>query len=181
MPIRKDVEENEHSLEMHIPYIQKVFKDAGRADRLKLVPLMVGRVPKENYHSYAKLLLPLFLDPQTVFVISSDFCHWGERFRFTHQFEDEPIIHKSIERLDRLGMQLIEAQGFENFTNYLDETNNTICGRHPIQLLLAIVELAKEQQQRTLETKFVRYAQSEPVTSMRGSSVSYASSYTILK
>jgi len=77
-------------------------------------------------------------------------------------------------------MSLIEAQNLEGFTGYLNETENTICGRHPIQLLLAIIELAKAQHSN-IETKFVKYAQSEPVTSMRGSSVSYASSYTILR
>ena len=86
---------------MHISYIQKVFKDGGRAEAMKLVPLMVGDIPESKYAAYAEVLLPLFLDEKTVFVVSSDFCHWGKRFRFTHKFEDEPIIHNSIERLDR--------------------------------------------------------------------------------
>ena len=144
-PIRKDVEENEHSLEMHISYIQKVFRDGGRAETMKLVPLMVGDIPESKYAAYAEVLLPLFLDDKTVFVVSSDFCHWGQRFRFTHKFDDEPLIHNSIERLDRQGMQLIEAQNFGEFTRYLDSTGNTICGRHPIQLLLAIIELVKQK------------------------------------
>lgn len=104
-------EENEHSLELHLPYIQKCFKDAGKND-VKLVPLMVGKIPENKYHDYAKLLLPLFKDEKTVFVISSDFCHWGSRFDFTHQFSDEPAIYKSIEKLDRMGMTLIEQQDF---------------------------------------------------------------------
>lgn len=57
---------------------------------------------------YAKALLPLFLDESTLFVVSSDFCHWGERFDFTHKFVDEPIIYKSIEKLDKVGMNAIE-------------------------------------------------------------------------
>ena len=52
------------------------------------------------------------------------------------------MIHKSIERLDKTGMELIETQSFEGFTKYLDDTENTICGRHPIQLLLSTIELA---------------------------------------
>ena len=58
---------------------------------------------------YAKALLPLFLDESTLFVVSSDFCHWGERFDFTHKFVDEPIIYKSIEKLDKVGMNAIES------------------------------------------------------------------------
>ena len=113
--------------------------------------------------------------------MSSDFCHWGSRFQFTHQFPDEPVIHKSIARLDKQGMDLIEGQQFAPFTAYLSETENTICGRHPIQLLLSIIELAQRESGATLETKFVKYDQSEPVTSRRGSSVSYASSYTVIR
>lgn len=104
MPIRKEVEENEHSLEMHLPYIQKVFLDAGKAESLKLVPLMVGDIPEDKYLAYAEILAPLLMDDKTVFIVSSDFCHWGQRFRFVHKFDDEPIIHKSIERLDHQGM-----------------------------------------------------------------------------
>jgi len=48
------------------------------------------------------------MDDKTVFIVSSDFCHWGQRFRFIHKFDDEPVIHKSIERLDHQGMKLIE-------------------------------------------------------------------------
>ena len=78
-------------------------------------------------------------------------------------------------------MSLIEAEDFKGFTEYIEETQNTICGRHPIQLLLALIEEAKKEGLGDFETKFVQYAQSEPVTEKMGCSVSYASSYTVLK
>ena len=106
---------------------------------------MVGDIPEDKYAAYAELLLPLFMDERTVFIVSSDFCHWGRGFDFMHQFDDEPIIHRSIERLDRQGMDLIESHSLANFTQYLDSTKNTVCGRHPIQLLLALVERAQQE------------------------------------
>ena len=93
---------------MHLPFIQKIFNDSGRASDLKLIPMMVGDIPEEKYALYAEILLPLFLDERTIFIISTDFCHWGKPFQFTHKFDDEPVVHQSIERLDRQGMQLIE-------------------------------------------------------------------------
>jgi len=50
-------------------------------------------------------------------VISSDFCHWGDRFRFTHKYDNftEGEIYKSIEQLDKTGMAHIEAQDLESF------------------------------------------------------------------
>ncbi len=73
-------EENEHSLEMHLPYISKIFSE----NKILLLPLMVGSIPSKKLPDYAKALLPYFMDERTLFVVSSDFCHWGERFDFTH-------------------------------------------------------------------------------------------------
>lgn len=32
---------------------------------------------------YGQLLAPYLSDPSNLFIISSDFCHWGTRFKFT--------------------------------------------------------------------------------------------------
>lgn len=77
--------------------------------KILLLPLMVGSIPSKKLPDYAKALLPYFLDERTLFVVSSDFCHWGERFDFTHQYPEEPLIYKSIEKLDRAGMTAIES------------------------------------------------------------------------
>ena len=37
-----------------------------------------------------------FQDPSVCFVISSDFCHWGNRFNFTHYDSSAGEIHQSI-------------------------------------------------------------------------------------
>lgn len=104
--IGKNYEENEHSLEMHLPFIKKVFKDANK--EFKLVPLMVGKIPKEKQNEFADMLLPLFMDERTLFIISSDFCHWGKRFNYQYIHGDENSIALSIKALDRLGMDKIE-------------------------------------------------------------------------
>ena len=70
---------------------------------------MVGSVPKEKLSDHAKALLPLFQDPRTLFVVSSDFCHWGENFDYMPLDKTEPAIYKGIEKLDRAGMTLIEG------------------------------------------------------------------------
>jgi hypothetical protein len=63
-------EKEEHSLEMQLPYLRKVM---GTAD-FTLVPIVVGEISVQQQARYAELLLPLFQDEETVFVISSDFC-----------------------------------------------------------------------------------------------------------
>ena len=141
---------------------------------------MVGELSDENYHKYAENLLPYFLDDRTLFVVSSDFCHWGDNFEYQPILNGfkENEIYKSIEKLDRQGMELIEAQDYDGFKAYLKETENTICGRNPIQLLLAIIQLASKS--HTIGTKFVKYDQSNAVKNKSDMSVSYASALITL-
>jgi hypothetical protein len=53
----------------------------------------------------------------------------GRRGRHDKKFS---AIYRSIEALDRMGMELIEAGDPLGFTAYLAQFANTICGRHPI-------------------------------------------------
>jgi len=85
--IRPDVDEAEHSLEMHLPYIRHIFKgwvyarvtrqttNASRDD-LKLVPLIVGQPSAKNEKQISTVLEKYWKDPETFFIVSSDFCHW---------------------------------------------------------------------------------------------------------
>ena len=64
------------------------------------------------------------------------------RFKYTYHDKRDGPIHKSIEAVDRAGMALIEEGGPEAFTKYLEEFENTICGRHPIGVLLHVSRAA---------------------------------------
>jgi AmmeMemoRadiSam system protein B len=48
-----------------------------RKDDLRLVPILVGQASEETGAKLAKVLEPYFKDPETYFIISSDFCHWS--------------------------------------------------------------------------------------------------------
>ena len=67
--------------------------------------------------------------------------------------------------------QLIEARDPDAFRDYLRRTKNTICGRHPITVLLEALLAAGA----AARIDFVRYAQSSACATMEDSSVSYAS------
>ena len=73
-------------------------------------------------------------------------------------------------------MKLIEKQDLKGFGKYLDDTENTICGRNPIRLLLSTIDHSKLK----FNTEFVQYDQSEAVKSKNQSSVSYAAAITHL-
>jgi AmmeMemoRadiSam system protein B len=86
--------------------------------------------------AYGRVLAEYIDDPSNLFVVSSDFCHWGRRFGFMHHDKSAGPIHNSVEQLDRLGMRLIEGGDPAAFTSYIQEFGNTICGRHPIGVLM---------------------------------------------
>lgn len=75
------------------------------------------------------------------------------------------------------------ASAHDEFTSYLARTKNTICGRHPIGVLLgalAALEKNDKDDQRESKLEWVQYAQSSACLDIRDSSVSYASAYVVV-
>lgn len=96
-----------------------------------------------------------------------------------------PAIWESIAALDRRGMAAVSSARHDVFVDYLAETRNTVCGRHPIGVVMAAVEaVASGEEEKEKEVipafKWVRYEQSSEVVDVRESSVSYASAYCVL-
>jgi len=165
-------DEDEHSIEMHLPYIAKVMKS--KKDDFKVVPILVGSTNHEKERMYGEILSKYLKDPENLFVISSDFCHWGKRFRYTYHDKSKGHIHESIEDLDKMGMDLIEKLDTSGYYSYLDRYSNTICGRHPIGVFLNALDHI-DPQKSAFQFKFHKYAQSSKVMRSDDSSVSYAS------
>eukprot|EP00775_Hariotina_reticulata_P005698 gene5698-5937_t len=115
-------------------------------------------------------LVPIMVGALTI--EGSDFCHWGRRFSYTFTDTTQGPIWKSIQWLDELGMRTIEKCDPAAFTEYLQQYRNTICGRHPIAVLLQM--LASYGSER-FKIDFNYYDQSSKAISSSDSSVSYAS------
>jgi AmmeMemoRadiSam system protein B len=172
--MEQGVDEAEHSGEMQYPYIAKVLKDTQKTDSISVLPIMCGNLSTSMEAFYGKLLAPIMVRPEVLCVISTDFCHWGTRFRYQPTSQDNTMpIHEFIQQLDQQGMQHISMQEPGAFARYLQETRNTICGRHAAQVWLHGVTYNKDKE--VLEIEFVKYAQSSRAKSLQDSSVSYAS------
>lgn len=171
-----DVDEEEHSLELQLPFIAKVMQK--RSKPFKIVPMMVGSVGSEKTRAYGRILAPYIERPDVAFILSSDFCHWGHRFQYQFYEKSWGKIHQSIERLDKLGMKALKDLKFDTFNSYLKHYGNTICGRRPICVFLAAVEqlnaasLSDPSKPKFL-IKFLDYLQSSRCEHMSHSSVSY--------
>lgn len=170
-------DEQEHSLELQLPYIAKVMNN--RVDEFTIIPMMVGSLNKEKESFFGRILSRYLADPQSCFVISSDFCHWGQRFEYQHYDQSWGAIYESIEKLDKLGMKAIKDLTVNSFNSYLKHYGNTICGRRPIGVLLGAIEHLNSQSDSNQAMskyliKFLNYSQSSKCRNMYDSSVSYA-------
>ena len=83
---------------MHLPYVHSICN----SDSV-IVPIMVGEVSDKMMSEFASVLLPYFKDPSSVFLVSSDFCHWGERFDYQHH-AGKGEIWERIQSLDMQGI-----------------------------------------------------------------------------
>ncbi|PWN52338.1 UPF0103-domain-containing protein [Violaceomyces palustris] len=194
-------DEDEHSIEMHLPYIFKVFEGCD----IRIIPILVGAIDTAKEQHFGKILSPYLENDENIFVVSSDFCHWGSRFSYTYyrptntsaavQLTSRSApssyatcpIHHSIRQLDGEGISAISfpslnvgkkgaTQARDEFAKYIKETRNTVCGRHPIGVLLGALA-DSESRGKTSECSFTRYEQSSECLHPKDSSVSYASAY----
>lgn len=156
-----------------------------------LVPIMVGNTSAATEKSFGQLLAPYIQDPENAFVISSDFAHWGLRFRYTYyvpspdsaislkqtdKMPKDPPIHESIKQVDFECMGACESGKHDEWLGVLEETGNTVCGRHPIGIVMAAMETLGGQGR----FKFVRYDRSSECKKISDSSVSYCSALAVL-
>jgi len=169
-------EEAEHSIEMQMPFIAKIMEHR-QPGSFKIVPVLIGSLDSHNQSLYGKIFAKYIADPHNLFVISSDFCHWGHRFRYTpldsNSGSGKPI-YEQIAALDQRGMDAITTLEPSVFNDYLKKTQNTICGRNPISVMLQAAEFFRQMNNHSAEFRFLKYAQSNKCRNVNDSSVSYA-------
>jgi AmmeMemoRadiSam system protein B len=101
----------EHSLEVHLPFLQEVLGD------FKLVPLVVGDAEPDEVGA---VLEAIWGGPETLIVISSDLSHYHD--------------YQTARRLDSATSEAIAALRFQDI-GYEDA-----CGRNPIRGLLWVAQ-----------------------------------------
>lgn len=80
-------------------------------------------------------------------------------------------------------MDAVESGSHDEFLDILEETGNTVCGRHPIGVVMAAIEALEQEQKVTSgkgRFKFVRYERSSDCETYSDSSVSYCSAFAIV-
>lgn len=101
----------EHSLEVHLPFLQEVLGD------FELVPLVVGDASAQEVD---EVLEQLWGGPETLIVISSDLSHYHD--------------YATARAMDQVTAQAIEE------LRYQDLHGEDACGRNPVRGLLRLAQ-----------------------------------------
>ncbi|SMN20788.1 similar to Saccharomyces cerevisiae YJR008W Putative protein of unknown function [Maudiozyma saulgeensis] len=170
---------------------------------VKIIPMMISNNNDNINDKLSEILFKEFnnLKYHNYIIISSDFCHWGKRFGYTAYASDEEDIKEtmseqggddlelltsrskldhhgikiweSISLLDHFGMNILKEMNYNKWKLYLDATGNTICGQHPLKLLIKMIENTKNL--KKYEWHWLNYSQSSHAQKITDSSVSYSS------
>ena len=158
---------------------------------VKVVPMMISHNNAEINDQLGILLANAFKDPHfhNYIIVSSDFCHWGKRFGYTaYASSEEDIkelmseqggddleslttrskldhhdvsIWESISILDHYAMNMLGKMNVDQWELYLEATGNTICGQHPLKLVIGMIEREiKETSRKEWKWHWLDYSQS---------------------
>lgn len=127
LPAHEDLVE--HSAEMQFPFLHECFND---------LPIAIfyfginwgGRGMRELQRLVAG-------QDQSLVVVSSDFCHWGESYGYT-TVTPGLTPRQTIDSLNHEAFRAIQNVSAGEFLAHLEETGNTVCGKRPIECLLRL-------------------------------------------
>ena len=153
-------ENDEHSLEMQLPLLQRALA------HFTLVPILVGQMRDADYVELAKVLAEI-VDRHTLVVVSSDFTHRGENYGYEVP-AGKGTLQERLARVDDGSVEQIRKLSRSGLLAHADKTGTTICGLHPIALLLELLSRLPGTRAQVVD----RYTSGD-VTSDWSSSVSY--------
>jgi len=102
----------EHSIEVQLPFLQYLFKD------ISIIPIVIGSQTKENIHSIGNSIGQLFKNENILIVASTDLSHY-------HPYGEAIILDKEVEKL-------VEKFDIDNLENQFFKNNIEMCGGGPV-------------------------------------------------
>ncbi len=171
----------EHAIEMFLPFLRYALPPAGRttAGRTKEIPVHAVLVGEPTGLTQARrmgggllrvleTLDGLAAADSTLFIASSDFTHYGARFRhepfgLSHGEGSGTRVDALVRERDGIFAELAAQVDLAGFFSAIGRYNPTICGRNAIMVLLAIQEIRRRR------GRFVRYSNSNENRAMRPS------------
>ncbi len=118
----------EHAVEIQLPFLQRALGPG-----LRIVPLLVPPLPPERRRRAAAALAP-WCTPDSLFVVSTDFTHYGAAYGYV-PFRSE--VPERLRELDGGAIDCIRARDPDALLAYGERTGITMCGLHAAALALS--------------------------------------------
>jgi AmmeMemoRadiSam system protein B len=160
--LKKETSEQEHSIEIQIPLIQKY------CENVKIVPLVVGNLENDDVIKISKIINNI-IDDKTLLIISSDFTHFGKNFDYV-PFDKN--IKENIYNLDSKVVKTIQDKSLNDFQKILKETGSTVCGKNAIYIFMSLLQ---NENWKNIDSELVAYDCSGSLEENPENSVSYVS------
>jgi AmmeMemoRadiSam system protein B/AmmeMemoRadiSam system protein A len=126
---------DEHSLEVEVPFIQRVLPG------IPIVPVSIGRPTLENARAIADALtVALTAHPRSLVVVSTDLSHYP-RYRDAQRVDAASL--QTVMSLDTLAL---EAWDEEAMSKHTPNLHTTMCGKGPVLVAMMLAaNLGAEQ------------------------------------
>jgi len=156
--------QNEHSIEVQLPFLQFVSKD--NIEKLRILAINVSE--DINLNEFAQNIKKTLeqLNKKAVFIASSDLTHYGYHYRYVPFIKD---IQENLHKLDNEAISFIKKRDSEKFLQFCAMKKATICGKYPIA---ALIEISKVLNARKAE--LLQYYTSGDISGDYNNSVGYA-------
>jgi AmmeMemoRadiSam system protein B/AmmeMemoRadiSam system protein A len=146
-----DAFEKEHSLEVQLPFIQRLFK------KVKIVPILVGTPTRKSYdHITGRLAEIMRNDDRTILIASTDLSHY-------HDYD------KAVKK-DRKVIDAVERMSVEDVQKLLVSGEGEMCGGYPVLYTMAVARALG-----ATNGVLYKYANSGDVTGDKSRVVGYTS------
>jgi AmmeMemoRadiSam system protein B/AmmeMemoRadiSam system protein A len=118
---------DEHSLEVEVPFIQRVLPG------VPIVPISIGRPTLENAQAIADALAPVLREaPKTLVVVSTDLSHYP-------RYEDAVRVDQSsINAVVSLDPLALDAWDEEAMSSRTPNLHTTMCGKGPVMVAMLL-------------------------------------------
>ena len=163
LPIDEVAHQNEHSIEVQLPFLQFVNK----TNNFKILPIIIGY--DTNIEEVAQNIKKILDQTKKTYILiaSSDFTHYGINYGFM-PFSDN--IKENMYKLDKEAIEHIKKLNSDKFLDYIEKTQATICGKYPIAALIETSRLLGAK-----KAELLKYYTSGDIVKDYRNAVGYAS------
>lgn len=157
----------EHAVEIHLPFLQKIYGSRMERD-IQVLPILAGNIDRISAADAGIAIIKAIRGkPQPLFIVSTDFTHYGSSFGYIpFTYRDKSILKEKLRELDTGAIEFILKKDINGFSRYCETTGATICGRNPLILAMSLF--------KNYDARLLDYRTSGDITGDYENTVSYA-------